>query len=166
MLSVSLLSDFPSATRWLSERERSIAAHRLHKNSGSLDEERGSIVAGVRMAASDNKVWLYCAIVTTKTTAHAVTSFTATLGFEFSKVQTLLIVAPPYALTIICSLSVNRCSERFWHLVVPLNVGMVGYIIAASTLVLTPGYFSLFLMLAGICKGYNVFFKWISSTVS
>jgi hypothetical protein len=49
--------------------------------------------------------------------------------------------------------------------VVPIFFGMVGYIIAATTLSFAARYISLFLMLAGIYGSYNVALAWISSTL-
>lgn len=63
------------------------------------------------------------------------------------------------------SISSDRRAERCGHLVVPLTLGMVGYIIAAATTGLAPRYFSLFLMLGGVYGGFNVGLAWVSSTV-
>ncbi|KAM0818154.1 putative Major facilitator superfamily (MFS) profile domain-containing protein [Seiridium cardinale] len=171
LLSIFLLPDFPTTTRWLSDQERAIATHRLNKHSGSQDEERGPILHGVKLAVADYKVWLLATIVITKTTAAAVTSFIPTLvaTFKYSSVQSLLMVAPPYVFAAIAamaiSISSDRFSERYLHLVIPLAVGMVGYIIAASTTTLAPRYFSLFLMLGGVYGSFNVTYAWISSTL-
>lgn len=172
LLSMFFLPDFPSTTKWLSEQEAAVAVHRLQMHSGSQDEERGPILQGISLAVTDYKVWLLAAIMMTKTTAAAVTSFIPTLvaTFEYSPVQSLLMVAPPYLFAAIAamaiSISSDRLSERYFHLVVPLVVGMVGYIIAASTTTLAPRYFSLFLMLGGVYGSFNVTYAWMSSTVS
>ncbi|KAH8195099.1 hypothetical protein TruAng_010739 [Truncatella angustata] len=171
LLSIFLLPDFPTTTRWLSEQERAIAVHRLQRNSGSQDDERGPILHGVKLAVADYKVWLLASIVITKTTAAAVTSFVPTLvaTFKYSSVQSLLMVAPPYVFAAIAamaiSISSDRRSERYLHLVIPLAVGMLGYIIGAATTTLAPRYFSLFLMLGGVYGSFNVTYAWISSTL-
>lgn len=172
LCSIFLLPDFPATTRWLSERERAVARDRLHRHSGFQDEERGPLLRGIRLALADYKVWLLTAVVITKTTAAAVTSFIPTLvaTFEFSSVQSLLLTAPPYvfaaAVAMAVSISSDRHAERYFHLVGPLCIGMVGYIVAASTTTLAPRYFSLFLMLGGVYGSFNVTYAWISSTVS
>jgi MFS family permease len=172
LASIFVLPDFPGTTRWLSDQEKAVATHRLHKQSGSQDEERGPLLDGVRLAATDYKVWLLTAIVITKTSAAAVTSFIPTLvaTFKFSSVQSLLMVAPPYVFATFVSLAVSilsdKLSERYFHLILPLAVGMAGYIIAAATTTLAPRYFSLFLMLGGVYGSFNVTYAWISSTVS
>ncbi|KAI1844078.1 hypothetical protein JX266_009751 [Neoarthrinium moseri] len=171
LVSIFILPDFPATTRWLSDQERAIATHRLRKHSGSQDEERGPLLQGVKQAVADYKVWLLAAIVITKTTAAAVTSFIPTLvaTFKFDSVKSLLMVAPPYVFASIVAMAVSissdRLSERYFHLVLPLAVGMTGYIIAAATTTLAPRYFSLFLMLGGVYGSFNVTYAWISSTL-
>lgn len=57
-ISSFILPDFPATTTWLSNEERALASYRLRESSGSKDEERGSLLSGLRMALSDYKVWL------------------------------------------------------------------------------------------------------------
>lgn len=123
------------------------------------------------MAAVDYKVWILCIIIITKTSAGAVTSFIPTLvgTLEYSSVNTLLLVAPPYVFATVVALAVSynsdRTEERSFHIIVPIFFGMIGFIIAASTLNFTARYISLFLMLAGVYGSYNVALAWISSTL-
>lgn len=148
-----------------------MATRRLETHSGHSDTERGPLLGGVKMALMDYKVWLLALIVITKTSAGAVTSFiptlVATLGYN--KVDSLLLVAPPYVFATIVALAVSYSSDkrgdRCYHIVVPMFFGMVGFIIAASTLNFTARYISLFLMLAGVYGSYNVALAWISSTL-
>ena len=171
LASIYLLPDFPANTKWLTDEERAVAVHRLHVLSGSVDEERGSVLHGLRMAVFDYKVWLLSLIVILKTSAGAVTAFIPTLvkTFEFGKVQSLLMTAPPYVfaaiVAMVVSISSDKRSERYWHLVVPLSFGMVGYIIAAATHTLAPRYFSLFLMLGGVYGCFDIAYAWLSSTL-
>jgi MFS family permease len=110
-------------------------------------------------------------IIITKTSAGAVTSFIPTLvaTFHYSRVQTLLLVAPPYVfatlVALLVSYSSDRRRERSMHIIVPIFFGMAGFIIAASTTILAARYLSLFLMLAGVYGSYNVALAWISSTL-
>ncbi|TVY90080.1 MFS transporter [Lachnellula willkommii] len=156
-----VIPDFPHTTRWLSQEERAIATKRLQYTSGSHDTERGSLFSGVKMAVMDYKV----------TSAGAVTSFIPTLvaTFNYSRVDTLLLVAPPYVFATIIALAVSYSSdkrhERCFHIVVPIFFGMAGFIIAASTTILAARYLSLFLMLGGVYGSYNVALAWISSTL-
>lgn len=171
LLAMVIIPDFPHTTSFLSEEERVIATGRLSYASGSQDTERGSLLSGIKMAVMDVKVWALCFIIITKTSAGAVTSFiptlVATLGYN--QVDSLLLVAPPYVFATIVALAVSWSSdkhhERAFHIAVPITFGMVGYIIAASTLNFTARYVSLFLMLAGVYGSYNAALAWISSTL-
>ena len=171
LIAVFVLPDFPATTRWLSNQEKAIAVHRIHVHSGSLDEERGSMLKGLKLALVDYKVWLLTLVVILKTSAGAVTSFIPTLvaTFKFGDVQSLLMTAPPYIFAAIVamgvSISSDKRSERYFHLVTPLFVGMVGFIIAAATQTLAGRYFSLFLMLGGVYGSFDITYAWISSTV-
>lgn len=66
------------------------------------------------MAVVDYKVWLLSLIIVTKTSAGAVTSFIPTLvaTFKFGKVETLLLVAPPYVFATIVALAVSYSSDK------------------------------------------------------
>ncbi|KAJ6783314.1 hypothetical protein PWT90_02549 [Aphanocladium album] len=169
--SIFVLPDFPSTTKWLSPEERALAMHRLHAHNGSMDEERGPLLEGLKMAALDYKVWLLTLIVILKTTAGAVTQFIPTLvnTFHFSRVQTLLMSAPPFVFAAIVALAVSissdKLGERCLHLVIPLTFALVGFIIAAATESLAPRYFSLFLALGGVYGCYDITYAWMSSTI-
>ncbi len=169
--SIWVLPDFPATTKWLSEEERAVAVHRVRKFSGTRDEERGPLLQGIKLSLADYKVWLLALIVVTKTSAAAVTSFIPTLvaTFQFSSVQSLLMVAPPYVFASIIAMTVSissdRRQERFFHLICPLFVGMIGFVISCATTSLGPRYFAMFLILGGVYGSFNVTYAWISATV-
>ncbi|ATY59114.1 Major facilitator superfamily transporter [Cordyceps militaris] len=169
--SVLVLPDFPSNTAWLTAEERAMAIHRLHAHSGTVDEERGPLLQGLRMAVLDYKLWLLTLIVVLKTSAGAVTQFIPTLvaTFHFGKVQTLLLTAPPFVFAAIVALAVSVSSdkrgERCLHLIIPLTFALIGFIIAATTQGLVPRYFSLFLALGGVYGCYDITYAWMSSTI-
>ncbi|WVQ83939.1 hypothetical protein IAT38_006083 [Cryptococcus sp. DSM 104549] len=164
------LPDYPATTRWLSTREKAIAVWRMERDGGSRDEDDSSLFQSLKMALGDYRLYLLAIVIITKTTAGAVTQFFPTViaTFKFNKVITLLLLAPPYLVTTALSLLISRLSdrkpERCFHLAIPLAFGMLGYIIAVSTLKTGPRYFSLFLMLGGLFGSYNVALAWISST--
>lgn len=139
--------------------------------SGQRDEERGSALAGLRMAVTDYKTWLLALIIITKTSAGAVTSFIPTViaTFGFGKIETLLFVAPPYVFATICALTISYTSdklgERAYHIIIPIFFAMAGYIIAASSMALAARYLAMFLALGGVYGSYNVALAWISSTL-
>ena len=69
-----ILPDFPHTTKWLSEEEKALATGRLREGSGSHDEERGSLLSGLRMALTDYKVWLLACV-------HCVPGISGTIAY-------------------------------------------------------------------------------------
>jgi nitrate/nitrite transporter NarK len=110
-------------------------------------------------------------IIITKTSASAVTSFIPTLvaTFQLGRVQTLLLVAPPYvfaaAISIIVSRMSDKLGERAYHIIAPMVFAIFGYAVAGITMSTAARYLSLFLMLGGVYGSYNVALAWISNTV-
>jgi nitrate/nitrite transporter NarK len=90
--------------------------------------------------------------------------------FKLSRVNTLLLVAPPYVFAAILGLVVSRMSDRLgergFHIVGPMIFAVFGFAVAAYTSKIAARYLSLFLMLGGVYGSYNVALAWISSTVS
>lgn len=75
--------------------------------------------------------------------------------------------APPWAfaciISLINALHADRCQERFWHIVGPICVGVVGFIISMCTDNVAARYIALFLQ-ASSYAGFIVFYSWISSS--
>jgi nitrate/nitrite transporter NarK len=90
--------------------------------------------------------------------------------FGLPRVQTLLLVAPPYVFATAISLIISRMSDktgdRAYHIVGPMIFAILGFGAAAITMKTAARYLSLFLMLGGVYGSYNVALAWISSTVS
>jgi hypothetical protein len=78
---------------------------------------------------------------------HLQPTLTKTLGFSY--VPTLLMSAPPWVFSCIFSLCIawssDRFQEKFWHIVGPVCMGMVGFIISMSTEIVAARYVALFL---------------------
>jgi hypothetical protein len=138
IIALFVLPDFAHITKVLSGEEKAIATCRLETHSGSNDTQRGSLLSGVRMAVLDYKVWCL-ALIITKTSAGAVTSFIPTLvATSATTKSTRYSSLRPLRLRHHRGLSVSHSSdgmgERCYHIVIPIFFGMVGYIIAATTL--------------------------------
>lgn len=92
-------------------------------------------------------------------------TLTGTLGFGY--VPTLLMSSPPWAFACIVSLinawHADRQQERFWHIVWPICMGIVGFVISMATDNVAARYVALFLQ-AGAYAGFIVFYSWISSS--
>ncbi|OJA14668.1 hypothetical protein AZE42_02414 [Rhizopogon vesiculosus] len=87
----------------------------------------------------------------------------------YSATISLLLCAPPWILGTATSFFVARHSDatgdRFWHITGPLLVGIVGFIIAISTMNTAIRYLSLFFMTQA-SVAYVIFLTWVLNTFS
>jgi MFS family permease len=90
-----------------------------------------------------------------------------TLGYD--NIHTLLLTAPPYVLAVITTYlnawHADKTGERFWHIVLPLCVGVAAFILAAATHSTAPRYVAMMLMVPGVYTGYVVVLAWISNSM-
>lgn len=181
-----ILPDLPHNSRGFTEEERQVAQLRILEDVGELDtDSKQGSMAGLKMALKDTKIYVMMFTFTAYVVGlsfnaffvsisivyiltmltHLQPSLTQTLGFDY--VPTLLMSAPPWAFSCIISLLVawnsDRTQERFWHIVSPMLVGMVGFIICMSTSSVPARYVALFLQTASYA-GYIVFYSWIASS--
>ncbi|KAF5588513.1 nicotinamide mononucleotide permease [Fusarium pseudoanthophilum] len=171
ILAVFILPDLPSNTRGFSAEELAVAQLRMIEDVGEADEdaEGQGAVAGLMMALKDGKIYVMMLTFAVYVVGLSFNAFfpslTSTLGFAY--VPTLLMSSPPWLFACIVSLIVawssDRTQEKFWHIVGPICIGLVGFIISMSTLNVAARYLALFLQ-ASSYAGYIVFYSWISST--
>ncbi|KAI9467094.1 MFS general substrate transporter [Lactarius psammicola] len=173
ILAIFILPDFPNNSHgFLSPEEVRLAQLRMLEDVGVSDEEtewKGSRFPGFFEALSDWKVYWLALALTSLVISLSFNAFfptlTATLGY--SPTVTLLLCAPPWIFATIVAFAVSRHSdrtgERFFHIVVPLFIGIVGFVIAVSTMRLAARYFALFLM-AQSYAGFICFLTWTSNT--
>ncbi|KAF5689077.1 nicotinamide mononucleotide permease [Fusarium denticulatum] len=140
ILAVFILPDLPSNTRGFSAEELAVAQLRMIEDVGEADEdaEGQGAVAGLMMALKDGKIYVMMLTFAVYVVGLSFNAFfpslTSTLGFAY-----------------------------FWHIVGPICIGLVGFIISMSTLNVAARYLALFLQ-ASSYAGYIVFYSWISST--
>jgi hypothetical protein len=169
-LSFSLLTADSSSTRWLTDQEKLVAVARLQRDTGVTDEETMTLKQSVKSGVKDYKLWLMGLIYALMTTAGGYSAFVPTVvnTFGYSRVKTLLLTAPPYLLPaiseLIVSFSSDRKPERCFHYSMPMVVGIVGFIIAATAKVTGPKYFSIFCMTFGMSSSFTVLLAWVGST--
>jgi len=166
-----VLPDFPVNTKFLTPLERKLAQHRMLEDVGEEDsEEPGESFRGFRMAMLDWKVWWMAFGLTAQVVGLSFNQYfptlTKTLGFN--NTVTLLLCAPPWAFAVILTFLNARHSdktgERFFHIIGPLSLGMIGFIIALATRNTAARYISFFLM-AQSYAGFVVFYTWMSNTI-
>ena len=153
LFAMFILPDLPHNTRGFTEEERAMAVYRMAEDVGEADEDskEESVFAGFFMAVKDLKIYVLMITFTAYVVGLSFNAFfptlTKTLGFPY--ITTLLMSAPPWAFACIVSLinawHADRTQERFWHIVGPIIVGMIGFVISMSTLNVAGRYLALFL---------------------
>ncbi|KAI0005089.1 MFS general substrate transporter [Russula compacta] len=174
VIAIFVLPDFPrNSHRFLSSEEIRFAELRMREDVGIGDDDetvrKGSRFPGLLEALCDWRVyWLALALASLVVSLSFNAFFptlTATLGY--SPTVTLLLCAPPWIFATVMAFAVSRHSdvteERFFHIVIPLFVGIIGFVIAISTMRLVARYFALFLM-AQSYSGFICFLTWTSNT--
>ncbi|KDN67441.1 putative major facilitator superfamily transporter [Colletotrichum sublineola] len=166
-----ILPDLPTNSKGFTEEELYVAQLRMTEDVGEADvdsQEMGPM-DGLWMAVKDVKIYVMMITFTAYVVGLSFNAFfptlTGTLGFSY--VPTLLMSSPPWAFSCIVSLinawHADRQQERFWHIVGPICVGLMGFVISMSTLNVAARYVALFLQ-ASSYAGFIVFYSWISSS--
>ncbi|KAG2117462.1 MFS general substrate transporter [Suillus clintonianus] len=172
IVAVFILPDFPTTTKWLSADERRLALKRMEEDAGVGDQsetEAGGRGHGFYLAITDWKVWWFAVLSNAQVIALTFTAYfptlSATLGYN--PTVSLLLVAPPFLFAAIVAFTLSRHSdrvqERFYHMSVSNTVGIVGFIIAMSTMNTAARYVSLFLM-AQSYAAIMLLLAWISNS--
>ncbi|KAF6793393.1 tartrate transporter [Colletotrichum musicola] len=166
-----ILPDLPSNSKGFTEEELYVAQLRMTEDVGEADADSDDMgpMDGLIMAVKDVKIYVMMLTFTAYVVGLSFNAFfptlTGTLGFAY--VPTLLMSSPPWAFSCIISLinawHADRTQERFWHIVGPICVGLVGFVISMSTLNVAARYVALFLQ-ASSYAGFIVFYSWISSS--
>ncbi|KAJ3558219.1 hypothetical protein NM688_g1059 [Phlebia brevispora] len=172
--SIFVLPDFPTTSyRWLSAEEARLAELRMAEDAGVGDEsqtETGGRMRGFTTAVTDWKVWWLALSLTSLVVSLSFNAYfptlTATLGYNTT--VTLLLCAPPWGFATLVAFAVtshsDRTAERFYHIAIPLFVGIIGFIVAISTMNVAARYVSLFLM-AQSNAGFITFLAWVSNSI-
>ncbi|KAJ7368255.1 MFS general substrate transporter [Mycena albidolilacea] len=169
---IFILPDFPATSKWLTPEERELAMLRMTEDAGVGDQnetETEGHLGGLRMAVTDWRVWLLSFGMTAQVVALSFNAFfptlTQTLGY--SPTVTLLLCAPPFAIAALAAFVLARHSdkvgERCFHMISSFALGILGFVIAISTMNTAARYISLFLM-AQSYAGFVVMYAWISSS--
>jgi MFS family permease len=168
---IFILPDLPHNSKGFTEEERAVAVLRMTEDVGEADEDSAeqSAFAGFFMAVKDLKIYVMMLTFTAYVVGLSFNAFfptlTRTLGFGY--ITTLLMSAPPWAFACVVSLinawHSDRQQERFWHIVCPILLGIVGFVISMATSNTAGRYVALFLQ-ASSYAGFIVFYSWISSS--
>ncbi|KAJ5953082.1 Major facilitator superfamily domain general substrate transporter [Penicillium vulpinum] len=171
ILAAFILPDLPHNARGFTEEERQVAQLRMLEDVGEADtdsEELGAF-GGLMLALRDPKIYVmmftFVAYVVGLSFNAFFPTLTGTLGFEY--VPTLLMSAPPWVFACIFSVinawHADKTQEKVWHIIGPIGMGVVGFVICMATNNVAARYVALFLQ-AGSYAGFIVFYSWISSS--
>lgn len=112
-----------------------------------------SQLRGIKLALTDPKTYLLALAYHGQTGAAGIQNYfpTLTQTITSTRIEALLLCAPPYLFMVIwsfvhCRVS-DRYGHRFWFLVYPIPVTIVGFIIFMSASNFGARYFSLFLQI-------------------
>jgi MFS family permease len=174
VFAIWILPDLPSTpSAWLLPDEQILAKQRMEEEI-TVIEHKGQPekdFSGLVEALMDWRVWWLGVALHLITCSHSFTIFFPTLSatMGYSSTTSLLLCAPPWILGTATSFVVARRSDvtgdRFWHIVGPQLLGIVGFIIAISTMNTGMRYLSLFFM-AQSPVSFVVCLAWILNTFS
>ncbi|VDC02652.1 unnamed protein product [Peniophora sp. CBMAI 1063] len=174
IIAMFILPEFPETDRHLTSEERALAIQRMQEDTGLLrssalsaaeDNETGH---GFWLAIRDWKVWHLAVTLASFVIALSFNAFFPTLAetLGYGTTVSLLLCAPPFLFAAVVAFFLNKHSdevgERYWHLTCSLAFGILGYVIAASTLNTAARYVSLFFM-AQSYAGLVCYMAWVSS---
>jgi len=168
-----VLPDFPDTWKKLSPELKHVANRRLAIEAAEADvDEAGGMsqLRGIKAAFSDPKTYVlalaYHGITGCAGFQNFFPTLTATLGY--SKIVSLLLVAPPYIFMVFWSFGHSILSDkvgnRFWFFVYPVPVTIVGLLVFMFTDSFGPKYFSLFLMNFVFAMNGTIY-AWISNAI-
>ncbi|KAK1449570.1 pantothenate transporter liz1 [Colletotrichum melonis] len=169
--SIFCLPDWPSTTRWLSSTEKAVAEWRLIQDAGQVDEDDENWTYGFKLAFKDWRMYIFAAMFFCLQVAAATSNFfpsvVQTLGY--SKTASLLLTAPPYILGLIFSVTNNWSADRLnnssFHVMWPLALAVIGFVVGAAALQTGPRYFAMMLMVGGGHGANAVVLAWAQKTM-
>ncbi|KAG1755748.1 MFS general substrate transporter [Suillus lakei] len=160
-----VVADFPSTPSiWLSPDEQRLAKRTDGRRTAAAgNEDQGKPVEGFSGLSEALMDWRIASL----SFGNFFPTLSATMGYNAT--ISLLLCAPPWILGTATSFFVARHSDvtgdRFWHITGPLLVGIVGFMIAISTMNTAVRYLSLFFMTQS-SVAYIIFLTWVLNTFS
>ncbi|KAL3471555.1 major facilitator superfamily domain-containing protein [Aspergillus californicus] len=146
VLALFLLPGLPGqhtgSARWLfNEEEQQLAVNRMKSDAVSNQEDNTSLRHCLRLAVTDIKMWMFALIMCSSQSIY---------GFNY----------------FYPSIVDDRRKERGFHVLTPVLVAIVSFVISVATLNIPVRYFASFLYISGIFGANAVVFSWAATTVS
>lgn len=168
-----VLPDMPQNSKMLSALEKDVLLYKIRLETGEDDSDtinQESYWGAFKLCVSDIKVWACVGILSWLVAACGVTNFFPSIveTLNFSRVVTLCLTAPPYLLAVVSTFfwarHADKTGERFWHVVGPLILAMVSFIIAVATLNTGARYFAMVLMVPLLYCSFTTILSWMSNS--
>jgi len=171
---VFIIPDYPHNDRWLTPEEREIMVSRLDediaKDGLTAEDLTVTPFQGLRMAVTDWHVWLLAFAALAQLLAQSFFQYfptlSATMGYDTT--ISLVLCAPPWMFATVFAFFYSRHSDkkkkRFIYILWSELAGIIGFVIALSTMNTGARYVSLFLM-AQTYAGLIIFYTWMSNSV-
>ncbi|KAI6110775.1 sugar transporter [Pisolithus croceorrhizus] len=168
-----VVPDFPTTPAfWLTGEEQALAQKRMEEDLNGISRDSSSVVEGSGLveALTDWKVWWLAIALSVLTIALSFTFFFPTLAaaMGYSPTITLLLCAPPWVVGLLTSLFVmghsDRTRDRFWHIVGPVSIGIIGFAMALASMNTLTRYLSLFFMTQSMVS-YTLVLTWLSNSI-
>lgn len=169
-----ILPDLPHNTKFLSQQEKDVILWKLRREVGQDDsdsENDESYFGALKLAWSDVKVWLVTGILSWLVAACGITNYFPSIieTLKFERMITLVLTAPPYLLAVVCTFlwarHADKTGERFWHVVSPMVISLIAFIINVSTLNVGARYFGMCIMIPSLYCSFTTILSWMSNCV-
>lgn len=172
-LAFFVLPDMPQNSKMLTELEREVLLYKIRCETGEDDSDtinEESYWGAFKLTVTDIKVWACVGILSWLVAACGVTNFFPSIvkTLNFNRVVTLCLTAPPYLLAVVATFfwarHADKTGERFWHVVAPMILALVSFIIAVSTLNTGARYFSMVIMVPSLYCSFTTILSWMSNS--
>ncbi|EGY19445.1 MFS transporter [Verticillium dahliae VdLs.17] len=170
ILAFFTLPDSPLKTRWLNQEERELAHARIYTDQTGR-REATSVWTGLREAASDWRVWVFCLMDNLHLSANGFKNFLPTVieTLGYSKTVTLALTCPPYLLaggmSVAVSWSSGRYNERTWHTTISKLLAILGFALSVATLNVPARMVGIFIFCGFTYGVNNLILAWTASVV-
>lgn len=169
-----ILPQLPHNTKFLTQQEKDMIMWKLRREIGQDDDDAESAtgyMGSLKLALSDVKVWLVTGILSWLVAACGVTNYFPSIieTLNFSRMITLVLTAPPYLIAVVATYlwarHADKSGERFWHVIFPLFISLISFIINVSTLNVGARYFGMCIMVPSLYCSFTVILAWMSNCV-
>lgn len=173
-ISYLILPDMPKNTKFLTQQEKDIVMWKLRIEVGQDDsdkENQESYKGAFLLAIKDLKIWLLTITFSFLVAACGVTNFFPTVvgTLNFDNMTTLCLTAPPYCIAVVATFiwarHADKTGERYFHVVIPLVIALISFIISAATLNVGARYFAMCIMIPSLYCSFTTILSWMSNCV-